>query len=917
MTTPEKKSDKSETETGTPYYKLDVQDVLNAMSTDSGGLTSEDVRKRQLIYGKNTLQGKKTDTLLTIFIRQFKSPLIYLLIVAAIVVFALGEYIDGSIIVAVLLFNATVGTFQSYKAQNTLQALKKFAKTYAIALRDGERLVIEDEELVPGDIINLKEGDKVPADARVISCHNLHVKESALTGESEPISKNEDAVQRMDIPLGDRRNMVYRGTSIVSGNATAVVIGTGTKTEIGRISEQVEDIDREIPLQKNIRRLSNVIVYIVLLLAGFVFTFGILTGQEFEYIFTLGISIIVSAIPEGLPIVITLVLATGVWRMSKRKVLVKQLQAVEALGEADVLAVDKTGTLTENVIVVKEIYSHGKHYTVEGSGYSTKGAIREGELDIENPKDEPFLNRAALIGALSSSAIISENLEKDGFTVNGDPTEAALTALAKKAGIPEKAELLDQHPLLDEIPFTSETKYHAMLHRMDSGERMSILIGAPEIVLEKCSQYFFGEDIKEIDGTVRTEILKTIKELSSNGYRVLAFSKRTMDKDSLEESDIGGFVYEGLYAMRDSLRSNVIDSIKKIQGAGIRVMMITGDHKVTARAIARNAGIYKDGDSVIEGQEIDALSDEDLAERIKNVSVFARVSPNHKLRIVTACQTAGKTIAMTGDGVNDALSLVSADLGVSMGKQGTEVAKEASDLVLMDDNISSITAAIEEGRAIYQNIKKVILFLFTTSTGEITIILVALLTGLPVPITAAQLIWLNFITDGFLDAALAMEPKEKGLLRRSFPKPSKWIVEGHMVQRMLIKAGTMVVGSLGMFLFALSQQESLPYAITIAVTTMAAFQWTKIWTCRSDYHSVFSRKMRMNKYLLGATTLVIILHVMAIYNPHLSNLLGFEPISLFYWTYIIPVALSVILVDEIWKVGRRADERDKKTQEKF
>ncbi|MEX0672746.1 MAG: HAD-IC family P-type ATPase [Candidatus Paceibacterota bacterium] len=891
------------------WYKLEASDALENLDVkEEAGLSDKEVVERRELYGANTLPEAATDTLLAIFIRQFKSPLIYLLMAAAGTVLALGEYIDGGIIVFILLFNAIVGTIQSYKAQNTLLALKKFAETSATVKRNGEEVVIKDEELVPGDIIILKEGEKVPADARIISSHNLHAKESALTGESEAISKHSDRIDESDLPLGDRRNMVYRGTSIVAGNAVAIVTSTGSATEIGRISQKVEKIDMEIPLQANIRRLSHVIVGIVLVLASGIVAYGTIVGQEFEHMFTLGVSVIVSAVPEGLPIVITLVLATGVWRMSKRNVLVKQLQAVEALGEADVVAVDKTGTITKNELTVQEVFSHGTHYTVDGFGFEPKGDITREGVPLADPKNDPHLHRAALVGTLASTANISYDTEKEFWSISGDPTEAALTVLAQKASLSTRKELIQQHPLLDELPFESATKYHAMLHQMDSGEKMMVVVGAPEILLEKCDKHFEGDNAIELTEDAREKITGQINELSGNGYRVLAFAKHSLEKDSLSPDDISGLTFEGLYAMRDALRENVAESVATIEGAGVRMMMITGDHKITAQAIAKASGIYKDGDGIMEGVEIDNLSDSELAERVENVSVFARVSPDHKLRIIAAFKARGETIAMTGDGVNDALSLVSANLGVAMGKQGTEVAKEASDLVLMDDNISSIAAAIEEGRAIHQNIKKVTLFLFTTSLGEIFIIITALAVGLPVPITAAQIIWLNFVTDGFLDVALAMEPKEKNLLRRSFPKPSKWIVEGFMLQRMSIKAGTMVVGSLGMFVFALSH-ETLPYAITVAVTTMAAFQWTKIWTCRSDYDSVFQESMAANKYLLGAFTLVIILHVSALYTPFLSNLLGFEPIAAMYWLMIIPVALSVIVVDEIWKVARRHNEK--------
>ncbi|MEX2515123.1 MAG: HAD-IC family P-type ATPase [Candidatus Paceibacterota bacterium] len=903
------KTEPDNQEETTAWHTLSVEAVLEKLSVDTGGLTKDAVETRREKYGTNTLPDAKTDTYFDIFIRQFKSPLIYLLLVAAVTVLAMGEYFDGGIIVFILLFNAVIGTVQAKKAQNTLQALRDFAKTYATTRRDGVEHILEDWELVPGDIVILGEGDKVPADARLISERNLHVKEAALTGESEPISKEIEKIDNEAAPLGDRKNILYRGTNVVSGKGVAVVTMTGPLTEIGKISTEVVDIEMKIPLKENIRRLSHVIAGVVVSLAALIVVFGLLADLPFEHIFGIGVSVIVSAIPEGLPVVITLVLATGVWRLGKSNVLIKQLQAVEALGEADVVAVDKTGTITRNTLVVEQLVVGGQSYTVENNGYVPEGVITIDGTEVANPLADEQLGRAGLVGMLAADAVISYDKDEDEWVVRGDPTEGAMKVFGEKVGVDDKDALLQQYPLIDEIPFTSEAKYSAMLHQMDDSTKELLVVGAPEIVLERCNhQKINGETVPLDEINTRRTVLEKVRELSGRGYRVLMFASRKMETDLIEDTDITDCVFEGLYAMRDGLRDGIPEAVAQIKQAGLRMVMITGDHRVTARAIAEEAGIYEPGDVVVEGTDIDAMDNEELSRRVEHISVFARVSPHHKLRIIDAFQSRDETIAMTGDGVNDALSLAAANLGISMGKRGTDVAKESADLVLMDDHISSIVAALEEGRGIHQNIKKVMLFLFSTSFGEIMIIITAILAGLPLPITAAQIIWLNFVTDGFLDAALAMEPKEKGLLGKWFPKPSKWVVEKYMLQRMFLKGGTMTVGTIAVFVYTLSHAP-LEYAITVAVTTMAAFQWTKIWTCRSDYHSVFSESMGNNKYLLWAFLLVVGLHLSALYIPAMSGLLEFVPIALFDWLIIIPTALSVIAVDELWKFVRRGREK--------
>jgi len=903
------------TEATSSWHTDKLTDLIdNFGSNQETGLTDEMVKNNLDHYGLNKLPESKPDTWWLIFLRQFKSPLIYLLMFAAVVVLALGEFIDGGIIVFVLLFNAIVGTVQAFKAQNTLEALKKFAQTPAVVRRNGQEMVVDGEEVVPGDIFILKEGQKVPADGRIIESHNLSIDEAALTGESEPVKKKAETEIPEDAPIGDRKNMVYKGTAVSGGHAVVLTVSTGVDTYIGYISKEIQKINTEIPLQRDIRHLSHLIIIVVVTLAVLIFSYGIWVGNETVEMFKLSVAVVVSAIPEALPIVMTLLLATGVWRMSKRNVLIKQLQAVEALGEAGVIAVDKTGTITKNELVVRQLLCHDQLFDVSGYGFDPEGSINQGEKTIIQPTEDRSLYRAGLVAALNSSAGVYWEAENEKWEITGDPTEAALTVLAAKIGLPAKDKLLEQNPRLDELPFESQTKYHAVLQQLGDSREI-IVVGAPEVILKASRLYQQGQDKTELTPD-KVEVIKNhLTAMSKEGLRVLAFASRTTDKNNLDSGDIDNLVFEGLFGMRDGLREGVAEAVATAKRAGIKTVMITGDYRVTAWAIAQKAGIATDGDGLMEGSELDHLTDQELSAKITDTTVFARVSPEHKLKIVQAYQGNGQIIAMTGDGVNDAMSLTAADLGMAMGRQGTEVAKEASDLIIMDDNFQSIIAAVEEGRSIYKGIKRVILFLFSTSIGEIVIITAALLLGWQLPVLAAQVIWINFVTDGFLVTALAMEPKEKGLLSGALKRPSRWIIDSTMLQRMLLMSGAMVVGTLWLFqLFEPSHSpENYEKAVTVAVTAIVVFQWFKAWNCRSDRFSIFQINPLANRYLIGAFMIVVALQLTATYTPFMQEILSLTPLNLTEWGLIISVCLSTILVDELWKLGQYLTKRKIKT----
>ncbi|MEK7582099.1 MAG: HAD-IC family P-type ATPase [Patescibacteria group bacterium] len=878
------------------WYSKTLPETFRVLYSGEHGLTKEEATKRLKEYGINKLPEGKVDSLLVIFLRQFQSPLIYILLAASMIVFAMGETMDGSIILAVLLFNAIVGTIQEGKAQNTLLALKKFVETKATVFREGKELIVSDSEVMPGDIIILQEGEKVPADARIIATANLKIDEAALTGESEPIHKIADTLERADLATAEQKNMIFKGTHVIAGNGKAIVVATGIETVIGKISKEIAAIDTEIPLKTNIRYLSRLIIITVASISVLLFLLGIVSGKSVKEMFTTVVSLSVSIIPEGLPIVMTLVLATGVWRMSKQNILVKKLQAVEALGQASIIAVDKTGTITKNEMVIQKVYVNGKIFKIEGIGYEPKGEIQLNG-NVVDSVNHPELLFAGKIAAFCANARVMFSEEEKIWHIAGDPTEAAMFVLAEKLGF-HKDDLERESLPIGEISFDYKLKYHATVHRLGNQKFLTV-VGAPEVILGLSQKLWRGGKSYPLLKEEKQKLESVFLSMSRDGLRVIALAETRDVPEILKPEEIKSLTFVGFFGMKDALRPEVTDAMQKAVFAGIRVVMITGDHKITAQAIAKEAGIYQDGDTILEGLDIDTFSDTELSEKLARTSVFARVTPEHKLRIIKAYKKRGEIIAMTGDGVNDAPSLVAADLGVAMGKIGTEVAKEASDIVLLDDNFGSIVSAVEEGRSIYKTIKKVLTFLFSTSMGEVINITGALFLRWPIPLLPSQIIWLNFVTDGFLTAALAMEPKEQGLLQDKFEKPQKWIVDGFMTRRMLMMAPIMGFGTL--YLFSRYFETDLAKGWTIALTTMAVFQWFNAWNCRSESKSIFQMNPFSNKFLVGATAIVIFLQLAAIYTPFLQKVLHTTPLSPSEWFAIIPIAASVVLAEEIRK----------------
>ncbi|PJE58532.1 MAG: ATPase [Candidatus Portnoybacteria bacterium CG10_big_fil_rev_8_21_14_0_10_36_7] len=878
------------------WHKIDIAVVLDNLQSDETGLNTQEANRRLRVYGKNKLQEAKAENSVIIFLRQFQSPLIYILFGAALILLALGESVDGIIIAAVLLFNAIIGSIQEGRAQNTLVALKKLTNTSATVLRDGTEINISANEIVPGDILIIQAGDKIPADARLIEAKNLQVDESSLSGESMPANKahaTDDANDNSLFP----KNIIFNGTLAVSGNGKAVIFATGTETQVGKIAKDIATIDTEIPLKASIRKLSQMIIYVVLFISLIIIAIGINLDLPIIEMFAVAVSLAVSIIPEGLPIVLTLVLTTGVWRMSKRNALVKKLQAVEALGQIKVIAVDKTGTLSRNEMMIQKVYINGKIFDVSGNGYEPIGQVKLNDNIIE-PLNYPELLLAGKIAALGANARLVFSEQENKWTIGGNPTEAAILVLAQKIGF-HKRQLEEETPVLDEIPFDFITSQHVLLHK-SKNENLLTTIGVPEYIIENSAYYNFEDKHTHLSEKVKQKFREDLSRLTNQGFRVVAFAHKNISDNSIDATQVINLTFGGFFVMADALRPEAKESIKMAHTAGIEVIMITGDHRNTAIAVARELGIIDDDDLSMTGEDLDLLSETELINILGSIKVFARVNPDHKLRIINAYKKKGVTIAMTGDGVNDAPSLVAADLGVAMGKIGTEVAKEASDIILLDDNFQTIISAVEEGRSIYKTIQKVILYLFSTSLGETLTITGALFLRLPLPILAAQIIWLNFVTDGFLDVALAMEPKEKCLMSSHFRKPSRYLIDPLMLKRIITMSIPMAIGTLVLFSWYFNQD--IAKAWTISLTTLATFQWFNAWNCIHETKSIFEHSIFSNLYLIGATIVVVLLQLLAIYTPFMQNILRTVPLNLTDWLYILPVSATIILLEELRKL---------------
>lgn len=905
------------------WHTLPAKKIFENVFSSETGLSSTEAFRRLKANGPNALPVPKPPSLATLFIRQFQSPLIYILLISSVVVYFIGDVVDSLVILGVLLINATIGVYQEGKAHNTLLALRSFAKTEAVVLRDGIEVIVPDEEVVVGDIVIVREGNKIPADARIIEAHTLAINESALTGESIPVSKNSDVISgvsvpaagptptsarapAVNVPLGDRKNMLFKGTFVTTGFAKAVVVTTGVNTVIGGISKQITSFDTEIPLKKDIRKLSRFVGIAVIVASAIVFAVGLWRGVPLGTMFFTGVAIAVSLIPEGLPIVITIILSSGAYRMAKKNALVKNLAAVEALGQANVIAVDKTGTITKNELMVEEVWVAGNAYAIGGSGYEPRGVVTISENGNSAnlggaavaPANQPDLLFMGKIGTFCANAQVSFSEEEKMWHVAGDPTEAALLVFGQKVGF-KKDELEVTEPHIAEMPFDSKLKYHLSLHKI-RGKQFLTIVGAPEAVIRMCHQQWFPSRSLAFTARRKEEIEARVHALSKKGERVIAAAVVPVFKGELGSSESGNIekaVFVGLFGMRDTLRVGVSDAVAAARARGLRVVMITGDHKVTAETIAREAGIFKDGDTVLTEKDLREMNEAELLKVLPQVSVFARIAPEEKLSLINLYRKSGDVVAMTGDGVNDALSLVAADLGVAMGKIGTEVSKEAADIVLLDDNFNSIVAAIDEGRNMYAGIKKTVLYLFSTGFGELFTVLFALLLAFPLPLFPTQILWLNLVTDSFLVFSLGLE--RLGTRGDDVARTRRALFDRHTIIRMMIMSLVMAIGSI--FVFTKFYEVDFVRASTMTLCVLAVFQWFNAWNVRSEHQSIFSSRFFANPYLIGATVVVALLQIAAVYVPFMQTLLHTTSLSFNDILLVIGVSLTIIVVEELRK----------------
>ena len=891
------------------YWKIETDELAKQIQTDATtGLTIEEAEQRLKKYGPNQLAAKKGRSPWGIFFDQFNSIIIWILFAASLVSGILKEWVDSLAIFCIIILNSVLGFIQEFRAEKSLAALKKLSSPSTRVIRAGRPIAIPSGEIVPGDLIELEAGDKVPADSRLVyTTGNFATQEASLTGESVPVNKISHPLHEDEIPLADRINMVYMGTAVVSGKARAIVVSTGMQTELGRIADMIQEIKEDsTPLQKRLEQFGKWIVVICFVLVALVFFLGYLRGGKLLDLFLTSVSLAVAAIPEGLPAVVTIALALGVQRMVKRNCLIRKLPSVETLGCTNVICSDKTGTLTRNEMTAKAVYVDDILYHVTGTGYEPTGEFQLAEKAV-NPLEVPGLSRVMEIAVLCNGAKLIH--EAGTYRILGDPTEAALLTLAAKAGM-NVDHKENEYPFVAEIPFDSDRKQMTMIRR-GSQDMIAYVKGAPDVLLSNCTRREEGGHLKEIMPADRDRILAANNEMADKAMRVLGVAYRrleampeTVDAETIERE----LVFAGLIAMIDPPREEVKLAIENCQTAGINSVMITGDHKNTAVAIARELGFFKSDSLAMTGKELDNVSQEEFESLVDRTAVYARVSPEHKLRIVKAWRKRGQVVAMTGDGVNDAPAIKEADIGVAMGITGTDVTKEVSDMVITDDNFASIVAAVEEGRGIYDNIKKFIHYLLSCNAGEIMVMFTASLIGLPIPLLPIHILWVNLVTDGLPALALGMDPIDRDVMK----KPPRMLNESVITRkggRLMFAQGAFIAFcALLAFWFVLAvENEGLARARTACFIVLACSQLFHSFNCRSMDKSLFTLGILSNKKLVGATLFSFALQMLVVYVPFLQTVFKTEALGLFDWVLVLVIssfpfwAMELVkLVQKIW-----------------
>lgn len=912
------------------WHALEASNVVSTLRTSpSAGLSMEEATQRLKEFGPNELEEADRPSLLRMILEQFNNFIVIVLILAAAISAFLGDYVEAVAIMAIVVLNAILGVIQERRAEEALAALRRLAAPEAQVLRDGRRSTIPARELVPGDIVFLEAGNYIPSDLRLVETVNLRIEEAALTGESVPVSKDAHLVLTQDQALGDRRNTAFSGTLVSYGRGKGVVVSTGMRTQIGMIAAMLQSVREEpTPLQNKLDQLGKMLGWAALAVCGMVFLFGWVRGVDALEMFLVAVSLAVAAVPEGLPAVVTITLALGMREMITRHALIRRLASVETLGSTTVICSDKTGTLTQNQMTVTRMWVDGRQFEVTGSGYEPVGEFRLDGKRIDLG-DYPATSTALWVAALANDAQVEEERGEDGqpgTRVVGDPTESALLIAALKAGA-TREELERAYPRIDEIPFDSNRKRMTTVHKIKDpavedvspfydGElkewEVAAVKGAPDIVLDLCTRIQNMKDqAVPLDAETRERILEANASMARSALRVLAVAYRVEEDvpdEATPEKVEHDFIFVGLMGMIDPPRPQARPAIQKARRAGIRTVMITGDYPDTAEEIAEEIGLLEAGHGVLTGSELDRMSDDTLSEKVKTVDVFARVSPEHKVRIVDALKESGEIVAMTGDGVNDAPALKRSDIGVAMGVTGTDVAKETADMVLTDDNYASIVAAVEQGRIIYANIRKFVFYLLSCNLAEIVVIFVAILAGLPSPLSPIQLLWLNLITDGAPALALGMEKGDPDTMDRPPRPPQEPVINKPMRIRIGIQTIAIAVATLAAYLMGIAMYPGVPEeAKTMAFVTLSFSELLRAFTARSDNYPVLRIGIFSNRVMVYAVLSSILLLFGVIYLPFLQPIFNTVPLGWAEWQVVLPLLFVPAIVAELtkWVMGRR------------
>ena len=895
-------------------FVVRANDVLDQLEVTKHGLSSDEAESRAKVYGRNELKESPREPRWRRFASQFRELVIWILIFAAVVAGLVGEWTDTIVILAIVLLNALIGFYQEERAEKAIAALQKLSAPLAKVFRDGVISQLPASEIVPGDVIELEAGDNIPADVRLIEASTFSVQEAALTGESVPVEKNAASVLTASASLGDRRNMAYFGTIVATGRAKSVVVEIGMKTELGKIAGMLESYRPDpTPLQRRLSELGKVLVFVCLAIVSIIFALETARGGNFMEVLLVSLSLAVAAVPEGLPAVVTIALALGLQRMVRRNALARRLSSVETLGAVTVICSDKTGTLTRNEMTVREIVAGGKRFRVNGTGYVPSGEFFREEtgsgkenLQLDQPvdvKDEPELRQVLTIGARCNGASLVSPDNDAAWEVIGDPTEGALIVAAMKGGIRPNGE---NERTLFEIPFDSERKIMSVAMQTPESDPIVFTKGAPEVVLARCCSELVDGKIVPLDDRRRDAIVELNTEMASRALRVLglAYSSSAPDHESEAETDL---VFAGLVGMIDPPREEAKLAVQTCRRAGIRPVMITGDHPETAQAIARELGISDGNDCLLTGQGVDAISDDELVKTVEQVSVYARVSAGHKLRVIEAWKKKGQVVAMTGDGVNDAPAVKAADIGIAMGITGTHVTKEASDMILMDDNFTSIVSAVEEGRGIYDNIQKVVHYLLSCNAGEVLLMFFAALVGWPVPLLAIQILWINLVTDGLPALALGMEPPERDIMHRTPRPPKEPVITVRRGTTILLHGSLIVVAAVIGFWLTYSGDESrLSTARTVTFCTMSFSQLFFALGSRSHRFTMPELGVFSNPLLFAAIATSGLLQFTVVALPITQPYFDAVAISKNEWILVLLLSLGPVTIIETEKILRSA-----------